>query len=299
MIWIAYFVIPNDAGGLVHGIPLGPIEAAALLMLAWLGIVGARIPGATVVAILLAVTYITGAAIPGEGGFRARYFANAAATGGHERSTEFRDAAFTRIDRQLDFDADRRQFPLPFFNDNSRFNFYKVGEPQRRYLEFAVRWSGLWWVDRRSRVSTSTRRRRPDRSSSTARKPSRWPRGVGSPAVRELSLTPGWHRLDVTFSSPYAAGRVLLERHHERRCARAIRCVDGGDAADSRLADDVGAGPAPDQDRCRCGAAGVPGVGVRHHARARDSRVADSLQRPRFASPTCSGCSPPWLRPRR
>ena len=99
------------------------------------------------VAILLAVTFVTGAAIPGEGGFRARYFANAAATGGHERSTEFPDAAFTRIDRQLDFDADRRQFPLPFFNDNSRFNFYKVGEPQRRYLEFAVRWSGLWWVD--------------------------------------------------------------------------------------------------------------------------------------------------------
>ena len=147
MIWIAYFVIPNDAGGIVHGIPLGPIEATALLMLAWLAITGARLPGAAVVAMLLAVTYVTGAAIPGEGGFRARYFANAAATGSHERSIEFPGRAFTRIDRQLDFDAERREFSLPFFNDNSRFNFYKAGEPQRRYLEFAVRWSGLWWVD--------------------------------------------------------------------------------------------------------------------------------------------------------
>ena len=209
MIWIAYFVIPNDAGGLVHGIPLGPIEAAALLMLAWLGLVRAHLPGRATVAILLAVTYITGAAIPGEGGFRARYFANAAATGGHERSTEFRDAAFTRVDRRLDFDVERRQFPLPFFNDNSRFNFYKVGEPQRRYLEFAVRWSGLWWVDR------ATTRLYIDAPSASGQifidgeEAIAVGAGGGSPAVREVSLTRGWHRLDVTFSSPYAAGRAF------------------------------------------------------------------------------------------
>ncbi len=207
MIWIAYFVIPNDAGGMVRGIPLGPIEATALLMLAWLGLVGARVPGAPVVAILLAVTFVTGAAIPGEGGFRARYFANAAATGDHERSTEFPDSAFTKLDRQLDFDADRRQFSLPFFNDNSRFNFYKVGEPQRRYLEFAVRWSGLWWVDaERPRLYIDA----PAASAEIfidGEEALAIAAGVGSPAVRELTLTPGWHRLDVTFSSPYAAGR--------------------------------------------------------------------------------------------
>ena len=207
MIWIAYFVIPNDAGGIVHGIPLGPIEATALLMLAWLGMTGARLPGAAVVAILLTVTYAAGAAIPGEGGFRARYFANAAAIGDHERSTEFPASAFTRVDRQLNFDADRRQFSLPFFNDNSRFNFYKVGEPQRRYLEFAVRWSGLWWVDsERPRLYIDA----PAASGQIfidGEEALTVSAGVGSPAVQEVALTPGWHRLDVTFSSPYAAGR--------------------------------------------------------------------------------------------
>lgn len=209
LIWIAYFVIPNDAGGLVHGIPLGPIEAAALLMLAWLGLVGVRIPGAQFVAILLAVTYVTGAAIPGEGGFRARYLANAAGGGGHERSTEFTNAAFTRIDRELHFDTERRQFPLPFFNDNSRFNFYKAGEPQRRYLEFAVRWSGLWWVER---ADTRLYIDAPAASGQIfidGEEAIAVGAAGGSPAVREVSLTPGWHRLDVTFSSPYASGRAF------------------------------------------------------------------------------------------
>jgi hypothetical protein len=207
LIWIAYFAIPNDAGGIVHGIPLGPIEAAALLMLAWLGMAGTRLPAAAVVAVLLAVTHVTGAAVPGEGGFRARYFAGAAATGQHERSTEYRDAAFTRIDRELHFDADRRQFPLPFFNDNSRFNFYKVGEPQRRYLAFAVRWSGLWWV---AREQTRLYVDAPEASGQIfidGEAAVAIAAGAGSPAVREITLTPGWHRLDVTFSSPYASGR--------------------------------------------------------------------------------------------
>ena len=209
LIWIAYFVVPNDAGGLVHGLPLGPLEAAALLMLAWLGMVGARVPGARLVAILLAVTWLTGAAIPGAGGFRARYFANAAGSGAHEPSTEFRGDAFTRIDRQLDFAPDQRQLPLPFFNDNSRFNFYKAGEPDRRSLAFAVRWSGLWWVDRDSvRVyldaPAAAGEVHIDGTEVLA-----VGAGGGSPAIHEVALAPGWHRLDVTFSSPYGSPRVF------------------------------------------------------------------------------------------
>ena len=45
MIWLAYFLLPNGAGGFVHGIPLGPVDAAALLMIAWLARVGTRLPG--------------------------------------------------------------------------------------------------------------------------------------------------------------------------------------------------------------------------------------------------------------
>ena len=36
LIWAAYFIVPSDAGGLVGGWPLGPIEAAALLAIGWL-----------------------------------------------------------------------------------------------------------------------------------------------------------------------------------------------------------------------------------------------------------------------
>ena len=42
LIWAAYFIVPNDAGGLVGGLPLGPIEAAALLAIGWLAIFGGR-----------------------------------------------------------------------------------------------------------------------------------------------------------------------------------------------------------------------------------------------------------------
>ena len=216
LIWLAYFLLPNDAGGFVHGIPLGPVAAAALLMLVWLwkaprlrsGQAGVKVPGTAVVALLLAVTYTAGAAIPGRGGFRARYFTNADATGTHERSTEFRGEAFTRVDRRLEFGVDRHQAPLPFFNE-SWFNFYKAGEPERRHLAFAVRWSGLWWVDReRPRLYLDA----PSASGSIAvdgnealsLKP-----GDGSPAVAEIPVSPGWHRLDVTFSSPYGSPRIF------------------------------------------------------------------------------------------
>ena len=166
-------------------------------------------PGAPVVAALLVSTWLSGAAIPGEGGFRARYFANAAAAGSHERSIESPGEAFTRIESRLEFGGRGPQFPLPFFNDNSRFNFYKVGEPNRRLLAFAVRWSGLWWVDReRPTVFVdapgSTSELHVDGQPMIALGPA-----GGSPIVQELALTPGWHRLDVTYASPYGGPRTF------------------------------------------------------------------------------------------
>ena len=209
LIWIAYFAVPNDAGGLVHGLPLGPLEAAALLMIAWLAATRVRLPGAPLVAMLLAATYLAGVAIPGAPGLRARYFANAAGSGAHERSTEFRGDAFTRIDRELTFAPDGRQAPLPFFNDNSRFNFYKAGEPDRRRLPFAVRWSGLWWVDgERTRVYLDAPGAAGELHIDGAEVVAVGAAG-GSPAIHEVALTPGWHRLDVTFSSPTGSPRVF------------------------------------------------------------------------------------------
>lgn len=204
--WLAYFLLPNDAGGLIHGLPLGPVEAAALLMLAGLWLIGRRLPGAIVVGALLVATWAAGAAIPGEPGFRARYFASAEGDGRHERSTEHPDAPFTRIDRRLLFTADR-EFPLPFFNDNSRFNFYKAGEPNRRLLGFAVRWSAMWWSDQeRPRLylhaPDAEARLFVDGTEVMALTP-----GEGSPILAEVPVTHGWHRLDITFVSPYGGPR--------------------------------------------------------------------------------------------
>ena len=47
LIWAAYFIIPSDAGGLAGGVPLGPIEAAALVAIGWLWVFGGRLPFAT------------------------------------------------------------------------------------------------------------------------------------------------------------------------------------------------------------------------------------------------------------
>ncbi len=206
LIWTAYVVVPTDAGGLIHGVPLGPIDAFALLMIAWLAAYGGRLAGAAIVATMLGVSLVASASIPGTGGFRARYFANADATGPHERSTEYPDSPFTRLDDRLDFAPGGPEFPLAFFNDNGRFNFYRAGEPRRRQLEFAARWSGSWWVAEGTHylyvdAPQSTAQVFVDGASVVSVSPEG---GVGS---ADISLAGGWHRLDVTFSSPYGAPR--------------------------------------------------------------------------------------------
>ncbi len=206
LIWAAYFVIPTDAGGLIHGVSLGPLDAIGLLMVAWLAAYGGRLPGAPLVAGILAVSFVAAALVPGTGGFRARYFPNVSASGAHERSTEYPDSAFTRIDDRLDFTPGGPEFPLAFFNDSHRFNFYRAGEPNRRQLEFAVRWSGLWWVEAGAHhlyveSPQSTAEIFIDGVSAML-----VPGALGS-GTAGITLTGGWHRLDVAFSSPFAAPR--------------------------------------------------------------------------------------------
>ncbi len=142
-IWIAYFLVPTT-GGWVDGIPAGPLDTAGAALVLWIASHGVRLYGTALVLAALIVVVAASAAIPGHPGLQARYFANAAAAGAHERGTEHPDATFTRIDRELDFGSGIRDFPLAFFNDNSRFNFYQRGEPLRHQLEFSVAWSG-WW----------------------------------------------------------------------------------------------------------------------------------------------------------
>jgi len=195
LIWAAYFIIPSDAGGIVGGLPLGPIEAAALLAIGWLALFGGRLTMAPLAAAVMIVTTIAGVAIPGTNGLRARYFATIDATGPSERAG-FTNPAYTRIDDQLDFAPGRRELPLNFFNDNSRFSFFQVRPRERSQLEFSARWSGVW------RAPQGIREVYVDAPGATGE--------VfvdGLKVNGPVTITPGWHRLDVSLSSPYGAPR--------------------------------------------------------------------------------------------
>lgn len=195
IIWAAYFTVPSDAGGLVGGWPVGPIEAAALLAIGWLGVFGGRLPFAPLAAVMLIVTTAAGVSIPGTHGFRARYFTTLDGTGAPERSGPFA-TAFTRIDEQLHFEPGGNELPLNFFNDNSRFSYFQVRPRERNLLEFSVRWSGFWrapgganeiYVDAPGAIGEVF--------------------VDGEKRTGQLDLRPGWHRLDVALSSPYGAPR--------------------------------------------------------------------------------------------
>jgi hypothetical protein len=195
IIWAAYFTVPSDAGGLVGGWPVGPIEAAALLAIGWLGVFDGRLPFAPLAAVMLIVTTAAGVAIPGTNGFRARYFTTLDGTGAPERSGPF-TTAYTRIDKDLHFEPGGNELPLNFFNDNSRFSYFQVRPRERNQLEFSVRWSGFWWVpDGAGAVYVDA----PGATGEVF--------VDGEKQTGQLSPAPGWHRLDVSLSSPYGAPR--------------------------------------------------------------------------------------------
>ncbi|HEX6162032.1 MAG TPA: hypothetical protein VFZ31_01615 [Vicinamibacterales bacterium] len=194
-IWAAYFIIPNDAGGLAGGWPIGPIEAAALLAIGWLAVFGGRLPLAPLAALMLIATAAAGFAIPGTSGFRARYFTTIDATGAPERSSAS-SSAYTRIDERLHFEPGRHELPLNFFNDNSRFSFFQVRPRDRNLLEFSARWSGVWMVPQ---GVDAIYVEPPDAKGEVF--------VDGEKVQGNVSITPGWHRLDVALSSPYGASR--------------------------------------------------------------------------------------------
>ena len=208
MIWAAYFIVPNDAGGFIHGLPLGPIEAAALLTIGWLALYRERLPMATLAAAMMIVTTAAGIAIPGTNGFRARYFATVDATGMPERSPGHTGRAFTRIDERLHFAPGGPELPLNFFNDNTRFGFFDVRGRDRNNLEFSVRWSGEFWaMSRIDALYVQAPRATGEIFIDGTLAASVGPADEDGESVVPLSATEGWHRLDVSLSSPYGAAR--------------------------------------------------------------------------------------------
>jgi hypothetical protein len=221
-----FLLLPSE-GGLLDGIPAGRLDTIGLVLVAWIAAHRVRPAGGVFAAAVAIAAAAMTAAIPGERGLNARYFATAAATGAHERSTEHRDRAVTRVDASLDFTRGDRDFPLAFFNDHTRFNYLRPGEPNRRDLEFAAAWTGWWLVDEdRQTIYLHAPKSGAQISIDTL------PVLTGTPQsddqIRELTLAKGWHRLHITFSSPYAAPRefsagVMVDGRREPFGARQVR----------------------------------------------------------------------------
>jgi hypothetical protein len=208
LVWAAYFLIPNDAGGLIDGLAVGPIEAAALLAVGWLALYGGRLRYAGIVAAAAIASFAAGAAIPGSPGMRARYFANAEGTGNPERSAEYITSPFTRIDQRLQFAPGGPELPLNFFNDNTRYSLFQVAYTRHDQLPFAARWAGEWWVPGGVDAIYLQAPKASAEVSIDGRTITTVAHGdEDGESIIEITLDEGWHRLDVVLSSPYGAPR--------------------------------------------------------------------------------------------
>ena len=202
---VLYLVLPGHPLSALPGRPLTPLGLSVLVLVVLLLFAvwpvsltsGARRVG--VVFSALCVARVALALLSPDYGLEASYFADARTDRSPERSTESPRHSATRVDLSLDFEGSR--FPVYFFNDNQRFNYYKPDEPQRDTLPFAVRWRG--WLQG------------PDRSKQVRI----WLTAIGSavvtiggqPDVRTVSpqraetvsglldLEPGWQPIEVEY----------------------------------------------------------------------------------------------------
>jgi hypothetical protein len=205
LLWLLYFLVPSE-GRLVDGLPLGRLDTIGVVLVVWIAAHRVRIAGAWIAAGAAVAFAVMSAAVPGHAGLNARYFATTAADGAHERSVEYRGRDFTRIDARLDFSRGQHDFPLAFFNDHTRFNFMREGEPNRRFLGFAAAWTGWWWSEGGPRTLFL---RAPQASATLAidTVPVLTATPESADQTTERDVSAGWHRVHITFSSPYGAPR--------------------------------------------------------------------------------------------
>ncbi len=204
-LWILYFLLPSE-GGIVDGVPAARVETVGILLVLWIAAHRVRIAGAWLTIAVAVAAAVASLAVPGDRGLQARYYASAAASGAHERSTDYRNRNYTRVDERLDFARGDRDFHLAFFNDHTRFNYLRPGEPDRRYLEFAVAWSG-WWYATGSTQQVYLHAPKASAQLLIDTTPVLTATPESRTENRELTLSEGWHRLHVTFSSPYGGPR--------------------------------------------------------------------------------------------
>src|SRR5438093_9263951 len=126
--------------------------------------------------------------MPGEPGFRGRYYADAAARAGTAPD-------FARVDRQLDYSNDAAELRLPSFEANRAF---------------AVVWDGYWWTGSDSATRTlylyapgTSAELVVDGTAVAAVTP------ADGPLTGMAAASPGWHHVYIHVSSPYAAPRRI------------------------------------------------------------------------------------------
>ena len=146
LLWTAYVMLPVSGWGLLHGAPLGLAGAAVLFAIWWTWGVRGPLPGRWLLPALLAAR-LAGSFLLVAHGFQANYYANERWAPPLEQSTEFRSRTFTRVDGGIAFGVPGApDFPLYFFNDSHRFNFYQPDQPDRATLPFSVSWHGDIWA---------------------------------------------------------------------------------------------------------------------------------------------------------
>ena len=152
LIWpglaLLYLLLPGHPLGLLAGLPMSGFALGlglVITLVAWCGCLPrgriARRAGLALSLAAAAKLLLAAAALPY--GLTAAYTIGADPNQTPERSTEWRVDGATRVDRRLELVGDR--FPVHFFNDLHRFNFYTPGQPHRDLLPFAVAWRG--WLE--------------------------------------------------------------------------------------------------------------------------------------------------------
>ncbi|MFN0070709.1 MAG: glycosyltransferase family 39 protein [Chloroflexota bacterium] len=137
--------VPTSPSAFLPGIPLGTLGGLGLVGFAAAAIIiDRRIPNRAIwlsaLLLIALLRWASGTQAPTLG-WNAAYFADEQPSRTPERSTASSRVGSTRIDPALDFETAR--FPVHFFNDIRRFNFYRTSERARDTMPFTVSWSAV------------------------------------------------------------------------------------------------------------------------------------------------------------
>ena len=199
---LLYLALPGHPLALLPGLPLGPLGVAVALAIAtwWIGLPGAP-PRARALlgalAVLAVVKVGTGSLAPPYG-LVAEYRVDGEAS--PEGSTEWRRSDWTRIDRTLELAGD--EFPVHFFNDVRRFNYFRANEPRRDLLPFAARWVGQFWAPRAGRYTFTVESNGPATLSVAGGRAAVEQSGRLRSATFAVELDAGLHPIEASYRRP-------------------------------------------------------------------------------------------------